>query len=306
MNYLRKTNYLYILFLAACFPKEEAVSPIPRINASVSLDAGEYKNTVVFYSLDSSKVVAQASPMSWDFYVDEEVIRLNYFRSMRVAIFDGAWDKLADTSGLKFKYLTHDNEDTLEQWEMAENQVYVVDYGLDNEFNPIGLISVRFERSRNGLKIAYKHLGELELQQILVDKSSFYYNLRTQTILDLPTEREYDLAFGRYTDLVTLDNITQEYTIYGVIQGRASAYAENKSFDEIGEANFETMKLSYHKTVIGWDWKNFNLSKNAFEILENRTYLVQSNAQFEFKLRFVNFYNSLGQSGHPTFEWQLL
>lgn len=306
MNYLKKINFLYILLLAACFPKEEAVSPTARINASVSLDAGKDKNTVVFYSLDSAKVVAQASPMDWDFYVDEEVIRLNYFRSMRVAVYVGDWDTLADTVGLKFKYLTHDNEDSREQWQIDENQIYVVDYGLDNDFNSIGLVSVRFERSGAGVKIAYKSLGEMVFQQIEVSKLSFYYNLRTQKSIDLPTEKEYDLAFGKYTDLVTLDNITQEYTIYGAIQGHTSAYAENKSFDEIAGVNFELMQLSYHKSVIGWDWKNFNLSKNAFEILDNRTYLVQSNAQFRYKLRFVNFYNSLGQSGHPTFEWQLL
>lgn len=43
MSYLQKINYLSILLLAACFPKEDAVELTPRINKSVMLDAGEYK-----------------------------------------------------------------------------------------------------------------------------------------------------------------------------------------------------------------------------------------------------------------------
>ncbi|MFT6745509.1 MAG: hypothetical protein ACJAR8_002073, partial [Bacteroidia bacterium] len=70
MSYLQKISYLSVLLLAACFPKEDAVEPTPRINKSVMLDAGEYKNTVAFYSLDKAEVVAEASPMDWDFYID--------------------------------------------------------------------------------------------------------------------------------------------------------------------------------------------------------------------------------------------
>ena len=128
MSYLQKISYLSILLLAACFPKEDAVEPTPRINKSVMLDAGEYKNTVAFYSLDKAEVVAEASPMDWDFYIDEEVIRLNYFRSMQVAKFDQSWDKLEDTVGLDFRNLTYDSYESMSQWELAEGQIYVVDY----------------------------------------------------------------------------------------------------------------------------------------------------------------------------------
>ena len=98
MPYLRKISYLSIILLAACFPKEEAVEPSPRFGTSVELYAGvNKKDTVAFYSLDKSQVLAEVSPMDWDFYIDEDVIRLNYFRSMRVAKFDATWDKLEDT-----------------------------------------------------------------------------------------------------------------------------------------------------------------------------------------------------------------
>jgi hypothetical protein len=306
MNYLKKTSLLSLLFLAACFPKEDAVEPTPRINKSVTLDAGEYKNTVAFYSLDKAEVVAEASPMDWDFYIDEEVIRLNYFRSMQVAKFDQSWDKLEDTVGLDFRNLTYDSYESMSQWELAEDQIYVVDYGLDNEFNPIGLTSVRFERTTTGIKIWQNAIGsDYEIFEE-VNEASFYYNIREKSTLDLPQETEYDVAFGKYTDLVTIDNITQDYLIYGAIQGKALAYYENEPFDSVKTEQFNAIRLMNNKDVLGWDWKNYNRPKDAYEIVDNRTYLIMSNAGFKYKLRFVNFYNTAGQSGHPTFEWELL
>ncbi|MFT5348715.1 MAG: hypothetical protein ACI9M3_001756 [Bacteroidia bacterium] len=306
MNYLKKTSLLSLLFLAACFPKEDAVEPTPRINKSVTLDAGEYKNTVAFYSLDNAEVVAEASPMDWDFYIDEEVIRLNYFRSMQVAKFDQSWDKLEDTVGLDFRNLTYDSYESLSQWELAEDQIYVVDYGLDNEFNPIGLTSVRFERTTTGIKIWQNAIGSDYETFEEVNEASFYYNIREKSTLDLPQETEYDVAFGKYTDLVTIDNITQDYLIYGAIQGKALAYYENEPFDSVKTEQFNAIRLMNNKDVLGWDWKNYNRPKDAYEIVDNRTYLIMSNAGFKYKLRFVNFYNTAGQSGHPTFEWELL
>ena len=306
MSYLQKINYLSILLLAACFPKEDAVELTPRINKSVMLDAGEYKNTVAFYSLDKAEVVAEASAMDWDFYIDEELIRLNYFRSMQVAKFDQSWDKLEDTVGLDFRNLTYDSYESLSQWELAEDQIYVVDYGLDNEFNPIGLTSVRFERTTTGIKIWQNAIGsDYEIFEE-VNEASFYYNIREKRTLDLPQETEYDVAFGKYTDLVTIDNITQDYLIYGAIQGKALAYYENEPFDSVKTEQFNAIRLMNNKDVLGWDWKNYNRPKDAYEIVDNRTYLIMSNAGFKYKLRFVSFYNTAGQSGHPTFEWKLL
>ena len=306
MSYLKKTSLLSLLFLAACFPKEDAVEPTPRINKSVMLDAGEYKNTVAFYSLDKAEVVAEASPMDWDFYIDEEVIRLNYFRSMQVAKFGQSWDKLEDTVGLDFRNLTYDSYESMSQWELAEDQIYVVDYGLDNEFNPIGLTSVRFERTTTGIKIWQNAIGSDYETFEEVNEASFYYNIREKTTLDLPKETEYDIAFGKYTDLVTIDNITQDYLIYGAIQGKALAYYENEPFDSVKTEQFNAIRLMNNKDVLAWDWKNYNRPKDAYEIVDNRTYLIMSNAGFKYKLRFVNFYNTAGQSGHPTFEWELL
>jgi len=309
MNYLSKTSYLFVLLLAACFPKEDAVEPAPRVGKSVFVYNGptNNKDSVTFYSLKSGEIISQVSPMLWDFYVDEEVVRLNYFRSMRVAKFDDTWDKLEDTVGLKFRYLTYDNVGFESEWELLEGQIYVVDYGLDKQYNPIGLTSVRFERTTDGMKIWHNPIGSDYPVFEEIKEASFYYNLREKNAIDLPTEKEYDLAFGKYTDLVTVDNITQAYSVYGAILGDVIGFELAQPYEDVTE--FSTDMIDLSKDIIGWDWKNFNRTvggSGVYEILGNRTYVVNTGGSSKYKLRFVNFYNDQGQSGHPTFEWELL
>ncbi|PCJ63695.1 MAG: hypothetical protein COA58_15235 [Bacteroidetes bacterium] len=306
MNYLSKISLGCIVLLSACFPKEEAIEPKPRVNISVELDAGDNKNTVAFYSLDDAKVIAEADPMDWDFYIDEKVIRLNYFRSLRAAKFDKSFNQFDDTIGLDFRFLTSDNYDSMGQWELSEDQIYIIDYGFDNDFNPMGLIAVSFTRDGSNVEITYYEMGsDFELTET-ISKSSFYYNLRDKKSIDLPKESEYNVAFGKYTDVVTAENVTQDYLIYGAILGESLAYTENAAFDIVEDATFDILRLTGEKNTIGWDWKSFNLAKGAYDIVPDKTYLISSNSSFKYKLRFVSFYNSSGVSGHPTFEFKLL
>lgn len=306
MNYSNKILIVLLLFVTACFPKEDKVIPKPRRYQSVFLDAGPTKNDVVFYSLDEGKIVAKSSPMEWDIYVDESVIRINYFRNMQVApVTNLDWKDIKDTSGLTFSFLT-DQFDHLSQWEIEENTTYMIDMGVDNEYNPMGFRVLKIERSSNQVIITSKLLEEEDGIQETVSATSFYYNLREQKIHDLPKENEYDIAFGKYTDYITVDDISQDYTIYGAILGESSAYLLEEDFENVSKAAFNDQQLTSRKDVIGWDWKKFNLSKNAYEIIPNKTYMISTNAKYQCKLRFVNYLNDLGISGHPTFEYQIL
>ena len=306
MNYSNKILLLFLITLVSCFPKEEKVEPSPRIYQSVSIDAGSSKNDVVFYSLDEGRIVAKTSPMDWDLYIDQEVIRINYFRSMSVALTTDAWDNIKDTAGLSFSYLTDQLSDSLTQWELSENQIYVVNMGLDNDYNPMGFMVLKVQRMSDRIVLKYKDLdGENEcINKITEDQ--FYYHLRNETKVNLPNDKEYDLALGKYTDYITVDDVSQDYTIYGAILGNASAYLLNDEFENTDANDFEVSMLSSRQDIIGWNWKRFNLDKNAYEILPNMTYMISTNSNYPCKLRFVDYLNDQGISGHPTFEYEIL
>ena len=306
MNYSNKILLFFVITIVSCFPKEEKVEPSPRIYQSVSVDAGPTKNDVLFYSLDAGRIVAKASPMEWDLYIDNEVIRINYFRSMSVAKTNKNWEEINDTSGLSFSFLTDQISDTLSQWELSENQIYVLNMGLDNEYEPLGFMVFQASRTSDGVILKYRDLDGTNEWTNQISEDHFYYHLKNKQRLNLPNDKEYDIALGKYTDYITVDDISQDYTIYGAIVGNASAYLLDDDFETIDANDFDVNQLSNRKDIIGWDWKRFNLEKNAYEILPKMTYMISTNSDYLCKLRFVDYLNDQGISGHPTFEYEIL
>lgn len=306
MNYSNKILLFFVITIVSCFPKEEKVEPSPRIYQSVSVDAGPTKNDVLFYSLDAGRIVAKASPMEWDLYIDNEVIRINYFRSMSVAKTSKNWEEINDTSGLSFSFLTDQISDTLSQWELSENQIYVLNMGLDNEYEPLGFMVFQASRTSDGVILKYRDLDGTNEWTNQISEDHFYYHLKNEQRLNLPNDKEYDIALGKYTDYITVDDISQDYTIYGAIVGNASAYLLDDDFETIAANDFDVNQLSNRKDIIGWDWKRFNLEKNAYEILPKMTYMISTNSDYLCKLRFVDYLNDQGISGHPTFEYEIL
>lgn len=306
MNYSNKILLFFVITIVSCFPKEEKVEPSPRIYQSVSVDAGPTKNDVLFYSLDAGRIVAKASPMEWDLYIDNEVIRINYFRSMSVAKTNKNWEEINDTSGLSFSFLTDQISDTLSQWELSENQIYVLNMGLDNEYEPLGFMVFQASRTSDGVILKYRDLDGTNEWTNQISEDHFYYHLKNEQRLNLPNDKEYDIALGKYTDYITVDDISQDYTIYGAIVGNASAYLLDDDFETIDANDFDVNQLSNRKDIIGWDWKRFNLEKNAYEILPKMTYMISTNSDYLCKLRFVDYLNDQGISGHPTFEYEIL
>jgi hypothetical protein len=306
MNYSNKILLFFIITIVSCFPKEEKVEPSPRIYQSVSVDSGPTKNDVLFYSLDAGRIVAKASPIEWDLYIDNEAIRINYFRSMSVAKTNKNWEEINDTSGLSFSFLTDQISDTLSQWELSDNQIYVLNMGLDNEYEPLGFMVFQASRTSDGVILKYRDLDGTNEWTNQISEDHFYYHLKNEQRLNLPNDKEYDIALGKYTDYITVDDISQDYTIYGAIVGNASAYLLDDDFETIDANDFDVNQLSNRKDIIGWDWKRFNLEKNAYEILPKMTYMISTNSDYLCKLRFVDYLNDQGISGHPTFEYEIL
>lgn len=304
MNLKGKWYLVGFLFLVACFPNEEGIEPKPRENKSVAINAGEAKNQVAFYSLENSELLAETSPEVWDIYGDENGLKLNFLRSTRVAVFTGSWDERLDTIGLQFQYLTIDAANL--QWTLTEGINYVYDLGLDDNYESLGFMKLMVERSAETFKITYSILAKNTPITIEITTDYFYYSLINGEVVELPAEKDYDLVFGKYTDFVVFADEEADYLVYGALLGNAAAIQIDKAFEEVTIDDFNTEFDFLDRTTIGWDWKAYSLEKGAYEINQNSTYLIETKNGFKYKFRFVDFYDSKGVSGHPTFEYKLI
>ncbi len=305
MNLSGKWFLSGLVFLAACFPKEEAIVPKPRVNKSVAIDAGEAKNGVAFYSLENGELLAETSPEAWDIYADENGFKLNFLRSTRVAEFSEAWENVTDTIDLKFHYLTTDFEGN--QWQIKENTNYVFDLGLDDNYVHLGFMKLHVISEGGVFKITYSTLQDIQSATKEFSNAYVYFSMIDNQLVDLPKESDYDVVFGKYTDFVVFADEEADYLVYGALLGNAAGLKIEKAFEDVTLEDFDTATFDFiQRTTIGWDWKTYSLEKGAYEINPTTTYLIETKNGFKYKFRFVNFYNTKGISGHPTFEYKLI
>ena len=77
-------------------------------------------------------------------------------------------------------------------------------------------------------------------------------------------------------------------------------------FNEINYSMINEFSFNDDRDAIGFDWKEYNFNAGSYTINSNTNYIIMDKQQKYFKLRFIDFYNSDGDKGYPTFEIQEL
>lgn len=301
--HLSNHNYIYLalIMMVACMPKEDPIQPYDRGDLQeVFLSSGKDKNTVHFFSMEENKVVASVQPDFWDISFVEGQAYANYHNLMTYASYTGDIMSVTDTVGLHF---VSGQSDSL-QWELQAETNYIIDFGLDINGKHKGFYRFRYQLNGNLVEMEYADLKSTLLTNQSVDLSS-YYSLRTNTAVDLPSRTEYDFSFGKYIHFFEVENLN--YEVYGLISPDCKIIVTNADFEGINQSSLDTLSWQVSKwDIIGYDWKFYSLDKGAYEIRSDRNYLIKTQRGFVYKMRFVNFYDNTGQSGHPTFEFKLL
>ena len=66
------------------------------------------------------------------------------------------------------------------------------------------------------------------------------------------------------------------------------------------------MIYSSNLDAIGYDWKYYNFEAGSYTVTPGITYVIRNRTGFYYKLRFIGFYNDVGQKGYPSIEYQQL
>ncbi|MGK0365031.1 MAG: hypothetical protein ACI85O_002093 [Saprospiraceae bacterium] len=140
--------------------------------------------------------------------------------------------------------------------------------------------------------------GSNEVVQ-MVDKADYsnktlaYYSFTSESVLDLEPEN-WDFAFTRY--YTTLDDGQGgviDYLVTGMLSNQGVRVAEATGVDPetVSAADYEDA-YSEDLTIVGYDWKYFDLATFSWVIPEDLVYFVKTNQSEIYKIQLIDFTGS--------------
>ena len=99
------------------------------------------------------------------------------------------------------------------------------------------------------------------------------------------------------------------YLVTGVLINRNGVEVATDTLNNFADITFDMaqhMIYSSNLDAIGYDWKYYNFEAGSYTVTVGLNYIVKNRNGYLYKLRFVGFYNDLGQKGYPAIEYQQL
>jgi hypothetical protein len=293
---------------------------------------GQYYTFQEYFDLSSNSVVGTNSKDIFDLRFSCEdsslLIKLNSAKFIRVATTnDTSFYTSKDTTGLDWYYdAASGNPDSvaIKDWysinggdTIFNKKVFIVDRGIDALGNVQGVRKLRFTSYKNGIYyLEYADLNNTNYYKVEVakqaEKNYVELNLNAgESPMSLePLKADWDMVFTQYTDILTTSNNEDyPYLVTGVLLNPNNVLAAintDKDFDQITISDIADFDFSNKQNTIGYQWKHYDFDAGYYTVITSNNYIIKDVEGYYYKLRFVGFYNDLGEKGYPKFEFQRL
>ncbi len=311
---------LIVLFIfSSCLNKELPV-PNPQQGDLVlgQVELGTTYGLQIYYDLATNSIVKTNHKTDWDlaFECDNDGwhVLLNTSLAMAAAnMGELEFNEVNDIAGAEWNWdhQTGNLDSTAIGDYRNQNYVYIIDRGYDELGTQLGYKKIMLSNTQGSYQITSANLDGSEEETTTITKDSninfqaFSFNSHTAVEIE-PEKTSWDLLFTQYTHLF---NPSFPYLVTGVLLNRYETNcAENDTidFDTMNLENVGELDYLSDLNTIGYDWKSYDGASGQFEVLENRNYVINNNLGVYFKLRFIDYYNDLGEKGAPKFEIQSL
>lgn len=312
----------------SCFEEDEMV--IPHETGDLTVGEVELTETYkyqVFYDFETNKTVKQNLISEWD---------LGFETS------DSGWHIILNTSKMMlagntgktdFESVKNNNGATMNfdpshgildstaigKWynisagkPVSKEYVYVIDRGTDEEYNTLGEKKVKFGlQDEKNYVLRFANLNGSDDKTVIIPKDTsvnFVCFSFEKGIVEIePDKNNWDLQFGKYSTLLFTDvGDPYPYLVTGVLLNphKTLAAADTlRKFDEINFEIAESQKFVNQKDIIGYEWKEYDFDNGMYTVLPEKIYILKNRFGYFYKLRFIDYYNSTGEQGYPTFEF---
>jgi hypothetical protein len=317
-NFFILSLLLSVILTTGCLEKEMPIEPHSSGETKTSqVILGSDYGAQIYYNLSTNSVVNSNETIVWDiaFKVNENNISaiLNSSRIVTLAhtnISDYNSPLTEDyINGLEF---IHD-ESQGPNWGTAIGDIYdgsdltILNLGVDINSQQLGLRRLQIDSVNDqGYFLTYGDIDLTYKSSILIPRSNeiewLHFSLITETIQNLePAIGDWDLYFTKYIELV--EEI--DYPVVGVLsvpEGMEIFDYPELSWDQLLVADWNTLEFSTAWNEIGYDWKAYDFENAEYSIDNERCFAIRTANGKEFVLRFIDFYDQMGNKGTITLE----
>ena len=281
--------------------------------------SNDYRHQV-FYDLGSNSIISDNLKTDWDLGFESST------QGYHVILNSSTYSSLSYIENISF----NDNIDPtglIWSWDNPNGDLdssafgdsrsvsgfYVFDRGFDLNGTPRGFKKILIDSITNEFyQISFSNLDNSDYNSFKLYKDPSVnftcFSFESNQIVDIePSYNDWDLLFSQYTHLYN-DTTTPAYLVTGVCSNLDVLVAKDTSyeFNEINYSMINEFIFNDDRDAIGFDWKEYNFNAGSYTINSNTNYIIMDKQQKYFKLRFIDFYNSDGDKGYPTFEIQEL
>lgn len=322
---------IYVIFLFAltsCFEEDEMVLPHDPGNLTVGkVELTETYKYQVFFDLETNTGVKQNLITEWDLGFETSDsgwhVILNTSKMMlagNTGLTDfesvktkGEIDMNYDPSHGNLDSTAIGNWYTLTEGKPASLEyVYVIDRGTDENGDVLGEKKVKFNfQDENTYVVRFANFDGSSEKTMIIPKDTavnFVCFSFEKGIVEIePNKNSWDLQFGKYSTLLFTDvGDPYPYLVTGVLINpykTVAALDTTIQFDEVSFDIAEKQNFVSRKDIIGYEWKEYDFDNGMYKVNPEYIYILRNRIGFYYKLRFIDYYNSTGEKGYPTFEF---
>jgi len=322
-------TYIILLFaLTSCFEEDIMVPPHETGDLTVGeVELTETYKYQVFYDFETNSTIKQNIISEWDLGFETADSGWHIILNTSKMMLAGNTGQ-TDFESVKSKKdiimnfdPSHGNLDStaIGNWYTLSGEkpvslkyVYIIDRGSDEDFNLLGEKKVTFNlQDENTFVVRFANLNGSGEQTMVIPKDTlvnFVCFSFEKGIVDIePNKNSWDFQFGKYSTLLFTDvGDPYPYLVTGVLLNPYKTLAGQDTIHQFEELSFEiaeTQNLVRQKDIIGYEWKEYDFDNEIYQVDPGKIYLLKNRVGFYYKLRFIDFYNSTGEKGYPTFEF---
>ena len=281
--------------------------------------SNDYRHQV-FYDLGSNSIISDNLKTDWDLGFESSTqgyhVILNSSTYSALSYIDNIpFNDIIDPLNLSWSWdnPSGDLDSSAFGDSRSVSGFYVFDRGFDLNGTPRGFKKILIDSITNEFyQISFSNLDNSDYNSFKLYKDPSVnftcFSFESNQIVDIePSYNDWDLLFSQYTHLYN-DTTTPAYLVTGVCSNLDVLVAKDTSyeFNEINYSMINEFSFNDDRDAIGFDWKEYNFNAGSYTINSNTNYIIMDKQQKYFKLRFIDFYNSDGDKGYPTFEIQEL